>query len=736
MPLSDAAVKEINHLLDAQNDGDDPMMVSKKDRIMQLLAEGDETYVCPLHPKTVGIHPDNRDEDEMEAEGVHERGSKIVFAGFSRAIMEADTIAIEDDETKYIARKTIQTTSMSDKFAKLKMDQIRVGSLGSGHGTQFLNCVNDEVPCDLPNLSIDGKMSKSKLFKDKGLKDACEGCVNWVVIKSRNHNRFPRLARFIQSALNIKNHIAVGEGWTQMHSKIVAESKASAKKTGKVDYKAVERAVVRSNPPRVEDVSVTVDYIRKWGGGIEGSFVKSTNLFMKMCAPNNRHVSAGFFGWLSKLDIPLTGGGYACFMPFFVQALVKAHVIGDSVVEGTCRNISQAEVMSVTGKNKERCEQGAQYMKRGRELVQQHSGLTDRQRTTLLGFLDVHLVHVCLQKPHLPRDIDSMEKVNKQFVARLSEAAGIKTHETVEPDAEVQSTNIVEYDESGVMVGAQRMSLRNKGFDIEKTVLEPCKGVVHIQLFEIYDIAPNGDVTLAAIDKHGETDPIPRNHSVVKFAEFDGVYRLTNKSVKMHKGWPEGAPKDNIDYRNFALKSQVVSSLHCLGIEHHQSGLRIQDQPLRAVFFDDETNVGVGCLVIPPCTMQVAIEVNSRKVIGSKAVVCTVGTGEVRIILTHSFDDTFCSPYWSVRDVDKKDNANCHLIDYSIEVKVSKMSPSKCKPHTTFVCVPCLVNFKDVAHGEEVVLYKPAVEVEQKAKDKKHKLVLDSEKDVKVQKVR
>ena len=64
------------------------------------------------------------------------------------------------------------------------------------------------------------------------------------------------------------------------------------------------------------------------------------------------------------------------------------------------------------------------------------------------------------------------------------------------------------------------------------------------------------------------------------------------------------------------------------------------------------------------------------------------------------------------------------------------MSPSKCKPHTTFVCVPCLVNFKDVAHGEEVVLYKPAVEVEQKAKDKKHKLVLDSEKDVKVQKVR
>ena len=74
--------------------------------------------------------------------------------------MEADTLAIEDDETKYIARKTIQTTSMLEKFAEPQMDQIRVGSLGSGHGTQVLNCINDEVPCDIPNLSVDGRMSK------------------------------------------------------------------------------------------------------------------------------------------------------------------------------------------------------------------------------------------------------------------------------------------------------------------------------------------------------------------------------------------------------------------------------------------------------------------------------------------------------------------------------------------------------------------------------------------------
>ena len=272
MPLTESAAAEIDALLDQANDGEDPMMVAKKDTIMKLLKTGDETYTSQLNPKWVGIHPDNRDNDDMEVEGVHQRGSKIVFAGFSRSTMEADTIAIEDDETKYIARKTIETTSRSNKFPRMQLDQIRVGSLGSGHSNQFLCCVLDEVPSDFQHLTVDGKISQSKLYKDKGLKEGCECGVTWTVIKARNRQRFPTLTRFIQSALNIKNNIAQGEGWTQMHSKVVLEIKLSAQKNnGRIDFRAVERAVVRSNPPRIEDVPVTVEYIRKWGGGIDAT---------------------------------------------------------------------------------------------------------------------------------------------------------------------------------------------------------------------------------------------------------------------------------------------------------------------------------------------------------------------------------------------------------------------------------------------------------------------------------
>ena len=214
MPLTLVAGAEIDALLDAQNDADDPKMASKKDRILEILKDCDESYVMELNPKFVGICPENRDEDGMSDDGVHCRGSKITYAGWSWKAVEHETVAMEDNpNTKHIAKKTVEITRLSDRLAIMKIEEIKVGSLGAGHTNQWLCCIIDGVPCAYANMSENGRMSKSKLFKDKGIEGACTTGLRWTIIRWQMAIRFPKLAAFLQSALNIRNHIGKGHIW-------------------------------------------------------------------------------------------------------------------------------------------------------------------------------------------------------------------------------------------------------------------------------------------------------------------------------------------------------------------------------------------------------------------------------------------------------------------------------------------------------------------------------------------
>ena len=105
MPLSNEGACAIEKMLNEDYDDEDPRMVQKKDKIMEILAEADESYVAVIPPKQMGIHFGNRDGDGISDDGVHTRGSLIVSAGFSHGTIEQDTIAMEDDpDTRSIAK--------------------------------------------------------------------------------------------------------------------------------------------------------------------------------------------------------------------------------------------------------------------------------------------------------------------------------------------------------------------------------------------------------------------------------------------------------------------------------------------------------------------------------------------------------------------------------------------------------------------------------------------------------
>jgi hypothetical protein len=101
---------------------------------------------------------------------------------------------------------------LSDKYAVYNVEQVRVGSLGATHFTHGMACAYDEVPCDIENISKDGRMNRNKIFDgDDIFKNTILTGVEYKIMKWVIHAALPQLTNIIMSALNTTTQISEGE---------------------------------------------------------------------------------------------------------------------------------------------------------------------------------------------------------------------------------------------------------------------------------------------------------------------------------------------------------------------------------------------------------------------------------------------------------------------------------------------------------------------------------------------
>jgi len=128
---------------------------------------------------------------------------------------------------------------------------------------------------------------------------------------------------------------------------IVDECGKNLDATGQIDFNAVKKQVIRSQPPRVADIPDLVEYCRVWGGLPTGVFVDELST---LCAalPSDRIVSGSFLKWMANLknafptrDLP----------SHFVNAVTYAHAqASEGIVDGFSRFITRGEVASIGSK--------------------------------------------------------------------------------------------------------------------------------------------------------------------------------------------------------------------------------------------------------------------------------------------------------------------------------------------------------------------------------------------------
>ena len=243
-----ALANELQPICDAYTNVDNTQVCKYKDDIIDACFRHGYASKVWVTCKQLGIHPKNRDGQGVHCMRAQTRVSNILAVGCSLSAIEANLVAIEDHPMlKRIEAKTLQQCSTNAKYARYKAGEIVGGTLGAGHAVHGFSQLHDEVPCDIPNISVDGRMSQEKCFRDKMLKKFVTEPFEVTMLKWGVEEAYPIIPHIIQSALNTVHQIAEGEGWTQMLQKIVGE--ASQYTSQQIPWTAIAKQVIKSKSP-------------------------------------------------------------------------------------------------------------------------------------------------------------------------------------------------------------------------------------------------------------------------------------------------------------------------------------------------------------------------------------------------------------------------------------------------------------------------------------------------------
>ena len=142
----------------------------------------------------------------------HSRASKIKTAGFSLKTWKANAVVVQDNpHTRGIAIYTEARCKTSIYYANYVAKEVTHGNVGGTHATHGCACVHDEVPSPFANISINGKISKTKVFQDdNAFKTAVDDHLVFDEIPWYVYAALPGAIDIISEALNTV--MQIGEG--------------------------------------------------------------------------------------------------------------------------------------------------------------------------------------------------------------------------------------------------------------------------------------------------------------------------------------------------------------------------------------------------------------------------------------------------------------------------------------------------------------------------------------------
>ena len=317
-----AAIKLIVDTAVAAVDPDTIQLRSKLEEVKKLALDAHLAFKDQLAPECVGVHPDNRDGCGVSGLRVQLLGHDIVEGGWATDETRSAT-AFEDLPDGRGALFTVRQQEESELLPRQIQADIRYLALACTHTNALLNAIKQGVPCDDPMLSVDGKMSESKILERcPSMKEPLEKGMDFFVFRKQLWEQVPYLPWLCQAGANkpgkAHRRPTLYQSLTSMQG-FVSRSMISYPDRKDIDRNACMKHAQKDCPPEfVEQFPGMLDWIQAYGGGSTGIYTKEVCSFAMECCKHEPFVPGQIFKAMGVWKIP---GGDRC--PLVAVAVLK-----------------------------------------------------------------------------------------------------------------------------------------------------------------------------------------------------------------------------------------------------------------------------------------------------------------------------------------------------------------------------------------------------------------------------
>ena len=205
----------------------------------------------------------------------------------------------------------------------------------------------------------------------------------------------------------------------------------------------------------------------------------------------------------------------------------------------------------------------------------------------------------------------------------------------------------------------------------------------------IKHVNDDGSVGAQGIDRN-EAGSI-KEITIIEMDILISSYRHAQKRIKLLEGYPENAAIGSDEFKHMISRSAAALAMKRMSEDNAYKKMtwRVQKYPKERLFALNPA--AKQCLRVVPITHKLT---EQAALCTSTDVVVVNGT---KLLLQRNVSSQCASEFFVMRIVhdDKKANMKLKVFKETVEGVEVK--------------VPCAVNFKDVAGGDEIVLYKPAL---------------------------
>jgi len=184
----------------------DPRLVGLRDEAFTLLDKMKLSYHARYNSMQMGVHPSNRGKAMVEAQNLPKKLKGFKKSGFSNpecaraCAVERSPKPIGDDYESQNARLARESDG---QLAPVETGSLRGYSMTCGHTNQALRAVVAEIPCDDPEISVNGYLNKAKFANDAVMIENLEAGMTWRMIKWEVEDKWPELIELIIEADNV-----------------------------------------------------------------------------------------------------------------------------------------------------------------------------------------------------------------------------------------------------------------------------------------------------------------------------------------------------------------------------------------------------------------------------------------------------------------------------------------------------------------------------------------------------